>query len=221
MLLFWMACTTVESPSPAPAPALELRPQVAELPANALELELLLPEPDAPGSLAMRVEGAGIEGDGIAAERWQGDVRSLALARSVQLELDPLPEGGSYALVVQAGAEGPEQLRHRFSVVPADHQPPQAADLRPGPAPAAGGREPLRLGFGEPVQHRSLEALTVLVGGSSLAGSWELDPPQRVASFTPNAPWPEGPRYLSLGFGVQDLAGNPMQGRPRSPMPLP
>jgi hypothetical protein len=215
-LLLCLACAGAPDPAPAPAPApahgVEIYPTVAALPANALQLTVLLDEPLGPGALRFRLNGASGE-DGIARQAWRADAHALALSSSITIDLHPLAPGTEARFDV---LDGDAVVASRsFVVTEADLEAPDGAQVT---AVAAGGV--LRLGFPEPMSRATLDALAVLQDGAPIGGSWQLDAPQRVATFEPASAVSDAPLFLAIGVGAQDLAGNPLAHRPVGPMPV-
>ena len=79
-----------------------------------------------------------------------------------------------------------EGFRRSFRVVAADQAPPDPAQWRLEP-PRAGGRDPLRIALGEPLDHALLHRLVWVedAAGQPLEGSIALGDDERSWSFTP------------------------------------
>jgi hypothetical protein len=131
----------------------------------------------------------------------------------------PLAAGGRYRLVVDATwpdatgrplAAGSER---EWRVGAADREPVRPRDwtLRP---PAVGTRDPLELGFGEPLdQALALRLISVLRGGRPVAGRAELADAEATWRFLPEAPWSDGEHAVEVDAALEDLAGNGVRGR--------
>lgn len=197
-----------------PAPEIAVAPTVRDLPANALVFRAIFPEPITLGPHAIHVRDA-------SGTIVPGAVRRVVwdqAMREVTIPLEGLDAGALYTLRLegletQAGAEL-ASVERVFVVLPTDDEPPAGAAVRVEGLPRAGGREPLRVAFPEPVQASSLDSLTVLAGGAPAEGIWALAPGDDVAVFTPEAPWGEATVRVALGAGIRDLAGNELADRP-------
>ncbi len=105
-------------------------------------------------------------------------------------------------------------FRRAFRVVAADQATPDPAHWRLEP-PRAGGREPLRIALGEPLDSALLQRMMWVEddAGRTLEGSIELGDDERSWSFTPRVPWSAGPHTVVIDRRLEDLAGNRV-GRP-------
>jgi hypothetical protein len=127
----------------------------------------------------------------------------------------PLVEGRRYRLVVDtawrdaAGAPLAAGYEKRFAVAPFDDRSPDPARWALH-APRAGTRTPLRIDFGEPLDH-ALAARMISVagpGGAALDGVVELVREDRAWSFAPREPWGDGEHELRVAAALEDVAGN-------------
>lgn len=77
-------------------------------------------------------------------------------------------------------------------------------------APAAGTKAPLRIAFGEAMDHalasRVIEVLNAQK--ANCAGSISFQDKEKVLLFTPDQPWQAGVYQLRVGAELEDLAGN-------------
>ncbi|HEX2463084.1 MAG TPA: hypothetical protein VHR17_00585 [Thermoanaerobaculia bacterium] len=107
-----------------------------------------------------------------------------------------------------------EGFRRSFRVVAADQAPPDPARWRLEP-PRAGGRDPLRITLGEPLDHALLQRLVWVEdeAGQPLAGSIAVGDDERSWIFTPRSPWSAGRYAVAIDRRLEDLAGNRI-GRP-------
>ncbi len=102
-----------------------------------------------------------------------------------------------------------EGFRRAFRVVAPDQATPDPAQWRLEP-PRAGGRDPLRISLGEPLDHALLQRLVWVEdpAGQPLAGSIALGDDERTWSFTPREPWSAGRYAVAIDRRLEDLAGN-------------
>lgn len=209
LLLLTLGCAPPPPSPPPPLPA-ALRvwwPTAAEVPANALHLELVWDEAMELTPLAVEAGGPGSWGPAAARVQWSGDLQVT------HVELD-LPVGATALRLsgaTTASGLALPPLERPLVVLPSDHTPPRGATVTG--APVAGSLAPLTVRFPEPMHHRSLGSLTALGGGAIQPGTWSLSPDQRTATFAPAVPWPDTVR-VSLGAGLCDLAGNRLEERP-------
>jgi hypothetical protein len=99
--------------------------------------------------------------------------------------------------------------RKVFRVGPADYSAPQPMGWRVD-VPAAGSRDPLVVGFGEPLDWALLERLLWVVdstGGES-AGEASVGAGESSWQFVPKDEWIEGDYRLMVETTLEDLAGN-------------
>lgn len=220
-----MGCSGGPSEPPAPEPRrialaelsttvpVEIRPNPELIPENGLEFTV---RPRAVQSLTgpeftvyQAIDGHAVEVLG-SLERWtwNGD-RTQATLRPQELT-----RGAPYLLVVDglvgAGGQGIPRFARPFRVLPADVEPPSGRGVRVDGRPLAGTGDALVLTFPEAVRDDAVHKLAALDGGGAKAGSWMLNPEQTAATFTPAAPWGEGPVVVSVGAGIHDLGGNAM-----------
>ena len=158
-------------------------------------------------------------------ELWDRDRRRLTLLfdpgrlkRGLRPQLDagyPLQEGVAVRLVIDEGfrdAEGNplrEPFERRYEVDGDLRARVDPRDWECG-LPAAGTAEPLRVRFGQPLDHALLQhALEVVDGaGQPVRGRSEIGTAERSWTFTPEAPWTVGEYRLAIDPRLEDLAGN-------------
>ncbi|MEM6927819.1 MAG: hypothetical protein AAF602_12880 [Myxococcota bacterium] len=139
--------------------------------------------------------------------------------------------GGTYRLRVRPtwrslqGQPLSAEFVHDFGASAEDREPvdPGTWSLQ---LPPAGGRDPLRVDFGEAVDHVSVHRLLWVTSpdGTPLRGVWKLGSEERTASWTPSEPWSGdvGEHALVVNGRFEDIAGNnlnaamdhPMEDRP-------
>ena len=101
-----------------------------------------------------------------------------------------------------------ETFERRFTVGLPDRSPLDVASWTISP-PHEGTREPLTVGFSEPLDHGLLlRAIGVRRDGAVLTGQVQVDAHETRWTMTPDAPWQPG-RYELIALGIlEDLAGN-------------
>jgi len=136
-------------------------------------------------------------------------------------EIGPaLSAGGSYVLEVLPEMEdaGGKPLRagHRktFRVGPPDREPldPRSWNIS---APRAGGKDPLVIGLGKPLDHGLLLSAFSIEGPdrAPVEGDAMTLDGERTWSFTPAEPWKSGEHAVAVSTTLEDPAGNAI-GRP-------
>ena len=158
-------------------------------------------------------------------ELWDPDGQRLTLLFDpgrIKRDLTPnreqglaLRSGGSYTLVVHgswrdgSGRTLGGDYRHPFRVGPADRSSPNP-DSWSLAVPAAGGRSPLRVEFGEPLDHaQSRRWIWVEDGnGERLAGETSVGTGEQSWSFRPDEPWSGQTYTLRVDARLEDVAGN-------------
>lgn len=125
-----------------------------------------------------------------------------------------LVRGRAYTLAVDRewrDAQGlplKDAYRRAFRVGPPDNRPLDTAAWRITP-PAANTRDPLVVGFPEPLDHGLLHrALGVAKGAAAVAGEVAIDQNETRWRFTPRDPWTAGAYRLVVLTILEDLAGN-------------
>lgn len=131
-----------------------------------------------------------------------------------------LEEGQSYTLVIDGkweDAQGrPLEATHRktFKVAGPDDKQPAPGDWQIV-TPAAEGRQPLVVSFGEPLDYAMLQRVLRVTreGHGAVAGRIVVSKQESQWSFQPDAQWPAGKYSLDVDTALEDLAGNSI-GRP-------
>jgi hypothetical protein len=157
-------------------------------------------------------------------ELWSPDQRRLTLLfdpgrvkRGIRSNLEmgaPLMAGHRYRLVIDSAwrdsrnqplaASYTQELR----VAGFDSVPPNPSRWSIS-APRRDSRDPLRVGFGEPLEHALALRLISVVDerGSRIPGLASLSDDDRSWTFVPNAAWPHQ-ALLRIEPALEDLAGN-------------
>jgi hypothetical protein len=211
-----------------------VHPAAARVPANLLRWYVELSAPMEPGGALPHVrllDAAGREVPGaflrLDEELWDPSRRRVTLLldpgrvkRGIRTNVEegaPLVAGRRYRLEVDAawrdgrGAPLVSGFAHEFEVAPADRHALDVARWRVQ-APRAGTREPLRVAFGEPLDH-ALAARLIAVHaagaeGRVLDGAVSLDADDAGWRFVPAEPWRGGDYELRAGAALEDVAGN-------------
>jgi hypothetical protein len=157
-------------------------------------------------------------------ELWDPERRRLTLLfdpgrvkRGVRANLEmgsPLIDGHRYRLVIDPawqdarGAALASGYDKEFAASAADRESPDPARWTVA-APAAGAREPLRVSFGEPLDHALVaRMLTVESGGRAVRGDVIVVSGDSVWAFTPTSPWEAGTYSVRVDAHLEDVAGN-------------
>jgi hypothetical protein len=126
-------------------------------------------------------------------------------------EIGPaIEEGGAYTLVVDRewldgrGAPLAERYLKSFRVGPPDREPIDPAKWRID-GPRTGTREPLVIGFGEPLDYALLQH-TITVPG--VTGAIEVGRDETEWRLTPDQPWGAREYQVVVQTALEDLAGN-------------
>ena len=126
-----------------------------------------------------------------------------------------LRNGEEFRLVVDAGmqdqsgaalVEGFEKI---FTVGEADRASPvpTAWDIT---APVPGSSDPVRVAFGEPLEHALLERMVTVRrrDGTAVPGSVRVTASETVWEYVPRGAWKAGDYLLVAHIALEDLAGN-------------
>jgi hypothetical protein len=158
-------------------------------------------------------------------ELWSPDMTRLTLfidPGRIKREVKPLEEigpslesGRRYRLVIDgawqdaAGNPLKRSFEHDFDIGPPDREPPDPARWKLG-LPGGGTQEPLRVDFGESMDHAlALRVLRVAdASGAVLAGTPALENEERSWGFAPDRPWAQGRYWIRIQTTLEDLAGN-------------
>jgi hypothetical protein len=211
---------------------LAVHPALPRLPSNLLRWYVEFSAPMEPGSALAHVhlmDEAGREVPGaflaLDQELWDAERRRLTLLfdpgrvkRAIRTNLEvgaPLVAGRRYTLAIDdqwpdgTGAPIASGYRLAFEAVEADRRSPDPSRWRLA-TPTAATRAPLRVAFGEPLDH-ALASRMVSVhdsSGRSLAGSAQIAEGDSVWTFAPSAAWAAGTYALHVDRALEDVAGN-------------
>lgn len=207
-----------------------LLPGGGALPANALRVYIAFSQPMARGQVrdSIRLEtaaGTVVPQPFLALETELWDARQERLTvvfdpgrvkQGVGPNLSlgaPLQAGESYRLVVaetmESAAGVPLGEAHVFevSVGPAERRAVDPAVWQVSPL-RAGTRDPLIVVFDRPMDPAALAYTLALTDRSDRAISGQRETDGRRWSFTPDAPWDDGPHHLMVHPELEDVAGN-------------
>ena len=207
-------------------------PSAARVPSNLLRWYIETSAPMEPGNALRHVHlmdeaGRDVPGAFLALdeELWDPERRRLTLLfdpgrvkRGVRTNVEsgaPLVEGRRYHLVVDdgwtdgTGAQLASRVDHAFEAVEADRRSPEPDRWRLS-LPRASTRGPLRVSFGEPLDHALATRMLAAFDpdGERVAGAVTLAEGDSTWSFTPALPWLAGDYSLRVGGALEDLAGN-------------
>jgi len=126
-----------------------------------------------------------------------------------------LKQGEDFRLVVDAGMQDAsgapliEGFEKTFTVGDADRTSPVPAawDIS---APVSGSSTPLRVAFGEPLEHALLERMVTVRrrDGTAVPGSVRVTSSETVWEYVPAGTWKPGDYLLVAHIALEDLAGN-------------
>ncbi len=153
-------------------------------------------------------------------ELWDREMKRLTLfidPGRIKREVKPLQDigpalvaGKRFTLTIDAawkdaaGQPLKSPAEKKFTAGPPDRTPPDPNAWKLSP-PRAGGREPLRLTFPEPMEH-ALALRMIRVAETS--GKTTLTDDGTGWSFIPDNPWKSGTRRIVVQPELEDLAGN-------------
>jgi hypothetical protein len=206
-------------------------PSTDTLPANSLQFYIHFDQPMREGrAIFERIHLLDEEGKKVLdpwrrTELWTEDARRFTLwihpgrvKQGVNLreEFGPvLHPGRKYTLLIEQGVQSQNgrpleaAYQKEFRTVPDDRSRPLPQNWKLTP-PRAGSRMPLRLEFGEPLDHalalRCIEVRTAQ--GQQLTCSITLQDDDSVALLTPPVPWLEADHLLIVDPILEDLSGN-------------
>jgi hypothetical protein len=220
------------TPPPSTTRVTGIYPSAPVIPANQLRWYVEFSAPMREGEAARHahlVDQRGVEVDRafltVQEELWDRDRRRITLffdmgrvKRAIRTRVEQGPvlhPGGRYVLRIDRnwrdarGAPLVDSVVHPFLAGPEDHTAVLPARWRLD-LPAIGTRSPLRVDFGEPLDHALASHLIAVTGseGSPVSGEVRLGRDDRSWEFTPDAPW-FGERYqLRVHPALEDLSGN-------------
>lgn len=219
------------SPRPNPTRVTDVFPSTDTLPANSLKFYINFSRPMREGrAIFERIHLLDEDGKKILdpwrrTELWTEDARRFTLwihpgrvKQGVNLreEFGPvLHPDRKYTLLIEQSVQSQNgqpldnAYRKEFRTSPDDRSRPLPQKWKLT-LPPAGSRTPLRLEFGEPLDHalaqRCIEVLTAL--GQQVNCSITLQNDDSVALLTPSMPWLEADYRLVVDPILEDLAGN-------------
>ena len=207
-------------------------PSVARVPSNLLRWYIETSAPMEPGNALRHVHlmdeaGRDVPGAFLALdeELWDPERRRLTLLfdpgrvkRGVRTNVEsgaPLIAGRRYHLIIDdgwtdgTGAQLASRFDHAFEAVEADRRSPEPDRWRLS-LPRASTRAPLRVSFGEPLDHALATRMLAVFDpdGERVPGAGTLAEGDSTWSFTPSLPWLAGDYSLRVGGALEDLAGN-------------
>jgi hypothetical protein len=218
------------APAPAAAPKLlAIYPTSDRLPANHLKFYLVFSEPMETGVFLRHcrlvdARGREVEAPFRETELWSPDGRRLTLwfhpgrqkaGVNLNVEFGPvLHEGGEYRLVIDGrwrsahGAPLGSDVAKVFRAITPLHEQLATRDWKVH-APAAGTREPLRVGFPHPLDWATLNRmLRVTSATGEVAGTVTVEPGEQEWRLVPERPWTSGGYTLRVQTALEDHAGN-------------
>jgi hypothetical protein len=208
-----------------------VHPSVDRVPSNMLRWYVEFSSAMGPGAMHEHVRlldetGRPVEGAFLRVdeELWDHGRKRLTLLfdpgrvkRGVRANLEmgaPLVAGHRYRLVIDAawrdaaGAPLASGFDKEFDAVAADERSPDPARWRLA-VPRAGTVEPLRVAFGEAVDHAlARRMLSIERGASRIEGRVDLTAGDTMWTFVPAAAWKSGVYVLRVDAALEDLAGN-------------
>jgi hypothetical protein len=208
-----------------------LHPSADRVPSNILRWYVEFSSPMEPGAVHEHVRlldetGRPVENAFLRVdeELWDAERRRLTLLfdpgrvkRGVRANLEmgaPLVAGHRYRLVIDAswrdarGATLASGFDKAFDVGPFDGTAPDPARWQLT-VPRAGSREPVRVAFGEALDHALAGRMVTLEsGGRKVEGRVHLADADSGLTFVPASPWKPGDYALRVDVALEDLAGN-------------
>lgn len=221
-----------EAPRAATARVVAVYPAADTIPANQLRWYVEFSAPMRPGEALDRVHLIDPQGREVAGaflstgdELWDARGRRLTLLfdpgrvkRGIRTNVEegrPVRAGGRYTLRVDAawrdamGAPLVGPYEKRFVVGPEDYRlvDPRRWGLK---APDAGTRAPVRVAFGESLDHALAEHMLRVTdsAGRTVPGAATLGAADRTWEFTPTEPWRPQAYAVQVGVELEDVAGN-------------
>ena len=208
-----------------------------DVPSNLLRVYVELSAPMEPGDAYQHIRIVDDRGQEVRdallelrEELWSPDHRRLTLLfdpgrvkRGIRANVEmgsPLLAGHRYRLVIDSGwrderdhpLAAPYEQELRVAGFDSTSPDPSRWTFWP---PGPGTREPLRVEFGEPLDHALALRLVSVVdsSGARVAGRAVLTDDDRTWSFTPDADWARGVVLLRVDPQLEDLAGNNLSRR--------
>lgn len=208
-----------------------VHPAADRLPSNMLRWYIEFSAPMEPGSAHEHVQLLDEAGRPVNdaflrvdEELWDADRRRLTLffdpgrvKQGVRANVEmgaPLIEGHRYRLAIDAawldarGSALASGFEKEFDVGPADRESPDPRGWTVA-SPPAGTRRPLRVSFGEPLDHAlAKRMLNVEIDRQRIDGVALVVAGDSVWTFTPSSPWPVGTYRIRVDATLEDIAGN-------------
>jgi len=218
---------TIPEPGAAGTAVAHIYPDSEAVPENLLKFYLHFSAPMSRGDVYRHIHLRDAQGKAVelpflelAEELWNPEMTRLTLfidPGRVKREVKPLEDigpalvaGQTFTLSIDAawpdaaGRPLQQGAEKKFLVTVPDRTPPDAKTWRAAP-PAAGGREPLRLTFPEPLdQALALRLITV----AGVSGKPALRAGGTQWSFVPDTSWRAGAHTIVVQPELEDLAGN-------------
>lgn len=221
-------------------------PSADSLPANVLRFYIYFSAPMRAGDAFANVSIVDDSSGAVVAdafvettpELWDGDMRRLTvichpgrIKRGLAMREragPPLREGGAYRLVVGDGLRDTyglplaSQFEKHFTVMGTDRECPSPGSWRVH-APPARSRAPVRIDFGEPIDHAMASRLITIRtrDGTDVPGVPGLAEHERVWTYAPEHPWASGSYAVIVHTMLEDIAGNRVNGLFDSPAGAP
>jgi hypothetical protein len=218
--------------SPAPTRVAAIHPAVDTVPMNLLRAYIVFSAPMSEGEAYDRIRLLDASGEPVPDaflvlehELWDPDRTRFTLmfdpgrikrglVPNEQLGL-PLVEGRDYTLVIDRawtdalGRPLAEGYRWSFRAGPPDRLSPRSEQWAIS-SPQAGGRDPLSIDAGEPLDRALFERLVTLRGPDSrpVNGAATVSHGGARWTFTPAATWSPGEYAIEIATELEDLAGN-------------
>ena len=205
----------------------QIYPTAEVLPENLLKFYLYFSAPMSGGHIYEHIQLADDSGRPVELpfleideELWNPDMTRLTLfldpgriKRGVKPleEIGPaLEEGKSYTLKIAqqwvdaTGTPLKQNFEKKFRIAPSDRDAPDIAQWK-FTEPKAGSRDPLKIEFTDPMDH----ALALrMINVKNISGEKSLTQNEKLWSFVPEKPWPDGEHQLLVQTTIEDLAGN-------------
>lgn len=221
--------TAASAPAAAPK-LLAVYPTGDRLPANHLKFYLVFSEPMESGvflrhcRLVDVTHGREVEAPFRETELWSPDGRRLTLwfhpgrqktGVNLNLEFGPvLNEGGDYRLVIDGrwpsahGVPLGDEVTKSFHAVPPLHEQLTVKNWQVHP-PTAGTREPLRIGFPQPLDWATLHRMIRVAASSNItSGELTVERGEREWRWVPAQPWAAVTHEIRVDTALEDQAGN-------------
>lgn len=128
-----------------------------------------------------------------------------------------LHNGGRYELTIDATLQDSQgqplirSYRKEFTAIDSDHRQPHIEEWKIE-LPKAGSRDPLRIRFGESLEHALVSrGLRLTFSGGIMDGQFSFEHHESEGCFIPADAWKAGEYELQVNSYVEDLAGNSLR----------